>query len=1040
MRVGRGEFYIKINPSRNFYESGESKKIALRTLAQDGNPVRTGVSVKVFRYIWKPWERVYVHDKRPVAEYTVHSDEKGNAVFELPKKFDTFGEFDIVAEAKDRLDNQIVASQIVWIYSGISGKIESRFKNLEMSLSEKDLSGPGEITCLLKSRFQDAYVCITLEGKDVYDSRVVKMTGNITPVKIPIKTEYAPNLYITATMQRSRALFTSTAGITLPDPDATLNISITPSKDKYLPGEKAEIKIRTTDTAGKPVKSDLSLGVVDEAIYSIRPDHTPKMKDFFYTKISNWVLTNYSYPISVLAGAAKEGKTKIREKFEDTAFWKADVRTGANGECTLSFTLPDNLTTWRLTARGHDKSGHVGEKKNTFLVTQDLITRIGKPRFFTEGDSVGLLGIVTSNTTRGLPSVKTEFKIDGDVTKSDDKESMSLPPYGTTSQYYTMTVPSGKDKIAVQYTATADRDAKDSLINRLPVFPRGTPYSMSANGDMTVSPAVELKPITSTDDFDVAPGELVLSVNPNPIVLMIKACRYLNEYPYGCIEQTVNRYLPNLALKKLLAQKGYGDVTVVEDLDGKINLGTDRVNSMQNDDGTWGWFAGDRGNEFLTGYVMQAYLTAKENGYDVDTARMNRGMDAINRMLPRNSNISDDGRAFLLYTAARYNKWNHGTYEYLLNGKDTNAYRYAFIVRAISAILRTDAIDAKQRAQLTADLPVLTGKLKSLMQRDGTGVYWESPSPSWSWQGGRTEVTAHVLSALAESGDTTQVPSMIVQSLSRRSRGGNYQSTKEASQVILSFCSYLERQKSAPVKNGKSTVRFALDGKEVASFTYDQNDVTNSQALVKKIPLDRNTRKNAFNLVASGDSDNDLTFDATLKGFLYYKDSGFSSLFKSENRSLTKLENGISLTRNFSSIRRVRDVDNNEFMVPQPITESTSLRVGDEILVKIKFQAHDDFEYIILEDYLPSGFEVVNKNVYDLYTPYVNQERWDDRMTFFFTKLRKGEVYELAYVIRAELPGEFIAKPTRAECMYEPSVQGWSLPVRFKVQKGKDRK
>jgi hypothetical protein len=100
------------------------------------------------------------------------------------------------------------------------------------------------------------------------------------------------------------------------------------------------------------------------------------------------VLTNYSYTFTILAGAGKEGKVKIREKFADTAFWKADIRTDNKGEAALSFDMPDNLTTWRLTARGHDLAGRVGEKKSEVLVTQDLIARIGKPRFFIKGDMI----------------------------------------------------------------------------------------------------------------------------------------------------------------------------------------------------------------------------------------------------------------------------------------------------------------------------------------------------------------------------------------------------------------------------------------------------------------------------------------------------------------------------------------------------------------------------------------------------------------------------------------------------------------------------
>ncbi len=90
---------------------------------------------------------------------------------------------------------------------------------------------------------------------------------------------------------------------------------------------------------------------------------------------------------------------------------------------------------------------------------------------------------------------------------------------------------------------------------------------------------------------------------------------------------------------------------------------------------------------------------------------------------------------------------------------------------------------------------------------------------------------------------------------------------------------------------------------------------------------------------------------------------------------------------------------------------------------------------MVLEDYLPSGFEVTSVNAYDEYRPYIHSERWDNRMVFFFTNILKGEVYELAYIVRAELPGSFMIRPTRMECMYEPSIQGWSAPAVIEVTK-----
>jgi hypothetical protein len=1034
VRIGRGDFYIKINPSKNFFGDSEYKPVALKTVAQDGVPVSSSVDIKVYRYIWKPWERVYVHDKRPLLELTATTDAKGDCTFALPKKFDQYGEFDIVVTGKDRKGNYISASQVVWVYSSQTGTVDSRLKNLELVLSETDLSGPGEITGIIKSRFQDAYVCITLEGKDVYDSFVVQMKGNITPIRIPIKGAYAPNLYVTATMQRNRALFVSTVGVSLPNPDSTLAISLMPDKKKYLPGEKATITVKAADDSGKPVKADISLGVVDEAIYAIRPDHTPKMKDFFYTKISNWVLTSYSYPMTVLAGAAKEGKIKIRDKFKDTAFWSANIRTDANGSAVLSFTLPDNLTTWRMTARGHDMTGRVGEKRGEFLVTQDLVARIGKPRFFIEGDTVGLLGIVTSNAQRGMSEVKTKMSVDGTVVEPDRKVQISLPPFGSSSAQYTVNIPEGKDALSVQFEARDNVGDCDGLKHTIPVLSRGTPYSMFAYGDLTGSRTVTLHPLESTDDFEVAPDELVITVNPNPIAVMLASAKYLSEYPYGCVEQTISRFLPNLALKKILEKKGYSNAYPAEDLEGKINLGLTRLIEMQNDDGTWGWWSGDRGNEFLTAYVLYGLYLSKQWGYAIDNGKLENGLSALKRFVG-SADISCDARSYVFYVNALWGGWSQSEFKELAENSAMSPYSLAYLIRAAAAS-RNGSLSKDIRSEIDAAVPQLVASLKALEKKDSCGPYWENTdSYQWSWQGSRTEITAQVLAALSESGDATPLAGAIVSSLCRRNKGGSYLSTKETSSVILAFCTYLEKHKVSEKPNGNmSTLSFKLDGKEICTVDC-RNDVPSNPDLVKRIKLDRNLRKSIFTVEAAGSGDPAVFFDVALKGFLYYKDKGISSFLSSEGKSLNKLENGISLSREFRSIRRVRDMNNREYMVPQPFDPKARIKVGDEILVKIRFQAHDNFEFLMLQDYLPAGCEVTTLNTYEYYSPYTHQERWDDRMVYFFTQVEKEAVYELSYIIRAELSGEFTVKPTRMECMYEPSIQGWAVPGRFKVNR-----
>ena len=1033
VKVGRGAFYIKINPVKNFFADDEEKKVAIRTLTHSGKPVRRDVTVQVFRYIWKPWQRVYVHSKKPVFEKRVTTGAAGSSLIELPKKFDIFGEFDIIATSKDRRDNIITASRVVWVYNRYGARIASRFKNLELTVNENRLKKPQEITCLLKSRFTDAYVCLTLEGRDIYDKKVVKMTGNVMPVKLMVKSGYAPNLFISATMQRKRALFTASTEITLPNPDTSLRIAVTTDKKRYLPGQEAKIAIRVTDERGKPAVTDLSLGSVDEAIYQIRRDHTPRMVDFFYSKISNWVMTNYSYPITILAGVSKEKELKIREKFKDTAYWNPSIRTDNRGIARLSFTLPDNLTTWRLTVRGHDLKGRVGEKKEKFLVTQDLIARIGKPRFMVEGDTLSLIGIVNSNTKRGLKRVDTDFQVDGKRVKQERELKISLPPFGSSRSYYQIKVPEDREKVKVFFKAIADRDARDALRINIPVESRGVSFKIYGVGDMARNKRVVLEPIGSTDDFDFKPTELRISLNPSPIARMIKATSFLTKYPYGCIEQTINRFIPNLVLKELLKKKGLENLIEDRELDDKVRAGIGRIQGYQNDDGTWGWWYGGRGNEFVTGYVLYSLHTARGLGFRINMNSVKRGLAAIAKLFSYPQRMDGDAKAYLLYVYALWGRWGNGAFLDLTKEKSLNAYQLAFMIRAMTASRKIPRVKKEVKARIADLFPRYLKMLKEMQKRDSRGIYWESSSGQrWRWQGGNTEMSAHVLSSLIDAGDRSPLLSQLVGSITKRGRGDAWNSTKETATVFFSLCKYLDV--IGGDISGRGSVDFALDGKSVTSISYDTAELRNIKALTRSIKVQDTIIKKSYAVRADGQAGADVSFDLVLAGNLYFKEKGLFSFLKSPERSLKELENGIGLVRRFHTITRVRDVNNNEYLVPQDLS-GRKMMVGDEILVKVKFRAQDDFEYLVLEDYLPSGFEVINENPYGEYKPYVHLERWDNRMVYFFTRVTKGTVYEIAYILRAELPGDFIVKPARMECMYEPSIQGWSAPARFGVEK-----
>ena len=151
--------------------------------------------------------------------------------------------------------------------------------------------------------------------------------------------------------------------------------------------------------------AEVAVGVVDESIYSLRADGTPKAHDVFYGKRQNGVTTVVSFPTLYYGGADKNDHNEPRKDFRDVALWAPQVRTGADGRAELRVKWPDNLTTWRATARGVSDGMLVGESIGKTLVTKDVVARLAAPRGFTAGDEATLVSVVNNRTKQPLTGV-----------------------------------------------------------------------------------------------------------------------------------------------------------------------------------------------------------------------------------------------------------------------------------------------------------------------------------------------------------------------------------------------------------------------------------------------------------------------------------------------------------------------------------------------------------------------------------------------------------------------------------------------------------
>src|SRR5258708_20081004 len=146
-----------------------------------------------------------------------------------------------------------------------------------------------------------------------------------------------------------------------------LKLDIVPNKKEFKPRDVASYTILARNEDGSPAaNAEVSLGIIDEAIYSIQPETAANIKREFYGKrfdevqtslAIHYTFTGYAgekpaslaqnksaYQLADFKNESSYAEPTIRREFKDTPFCQPDVVTGGDGKDTVTSKLPHNLT------------------------------------------------------------------------------------------------------------------------------------------------------------------------------------------------------------------------------------------------------------------------------------------------------------------------------------------------------------------------------------------------------------------------------------------------------------------------------------------------------------------------------------------------------------------------------------------------------------------------------------------------------------------------------------------------------------------------
>src|SRR6185312_9611962 len=496
-----GSFVLNITPNRYFFEPSTDATFKVEARDYDNKPVSSAVHVELLTWNWR--NRSKKGEIRSQAE--VHTDANGSATAELRIPSEG-GSYRILATARSAGNRTVESENYIWVSGENEASLWGGPQGMVQIVPDKKSYQAGDTAKLLIVTGQpNTPVLVTVEGRDIRSKVVLHSQGATATFPYTVTKHDEPGFFVSAQFIRNGQLYQGQKRVKVPPHNHELKVKLSTDKPQYLPGQAAVYKVDVTDCDGKPAaRTDLSLGIVDEAVYAIRPDNVPDIVSFFYGREWNSVYTDNSLTYffngeagtrrmrlaelrapSQLAQLKPERlvQPKIRKAFPDTAFWAADLTTDAAGRAQAHVDFPDSLTTWRATARGVAPGERFGQAVLKTIVRKNLMVRLALPRFFVQGDEVVISALV-HNYLQTAKHAQVQLQIQGlDILNGAATQEVDVASRGEAKVDWRV-----KAQIARHAKITAEAltdEESDALEMDLPINPPGVPVRQAKSGTMS---------------------------------------------------------------------------------------------------------------------------------------------------------------------------------------------------------------------------------------------------------------------------------------------------------------------------------------------------------------------------------------------------------------------------------------------------------------------------------------------------------------------------------------------------------------------------
>ncbi len=1059
--VHKGEIYVGVRSRDYVVNAGQPAAVEVLAVSREGR-LQGGqaVELSLFERNWNTVKRKNVdgdfyfensYEDKLVEKKQVTTSSEGLAVAEFNLK--KGGNYLVEAVGRDSRGNVVSSSTSIYASTGEfvnwgnanNDKIELIADKMEYQVGET-------ARVLIKSPYRGVYALVTYEKDRVLDQKVIKLNSNTQTIEIPVTEKFLPNVFVSVVLAKGNSY---DAGLMAPPngevddrkvagfkvgyttlqvntASKRLNVNIKSDKERYAPGEKVRLQLNSTDLNGKPVPAELSVAVVDESVLSLTESVTADLLNVFYRRRLLAVniahtLTKAISRVNVQVEAGLKGggggSAAKRGTFKDTAYFQANLQTDANGQGALEFTLPDNLTTWKVAAigisndSGREARSLVGSGQHSFLANKDILLRPVLPRFATSGDEMEVAAIV-HNYTSSEQRVRVGLDAQG-MKLRESREKIVNIKSGQSSKVTWKVLVESAPLASVNYQVLDDKGGvADSVAQALPLKAGSLPEEVAMN-TVVSGENKEIEKVWLPAGLDLSQGQLRIEIAATLSGALQRMIDELRAMPYGHTEALSSSLLANSALKKLTTtSKWAADKWPAKDLDARIQSDLQQLYKLQHPDGSFGMWMNSMSSPYLTAQVLNAMQEARAAGMAIDENIWKNTLAYLNKQADRPLNqegLTPDEKAFILYALSEAGQnvtaFNNNLYAQLA-ALDVTGRAYLAMAYQLSG--QGDAAAAEK-------VNALKKALENAAQQTPRGVSFRMEKFQYSYFDTQVKTDAIALKTLQRLDSNNPLIPKIISSLFTERKGGRFATSQENALALEALLEYLG---SSGELAAAYQAQVMLNGREVLKEKFTSENLTAGKTVdiaLRDLLADNLDNEIALQKTGLGK----MYTDITLKYFLPLLEQ-------------VAANEGLEVEQEYFTLEDLK--------MEKPLDKGPA---GATLRAKMTVIVPEDRHYVLVEDMLPAGLEGIDFNlktsdqslddgkindcIYDCADWYFNHfEVKDDRVTYFADFLPRG-VYEIEYYVRATTPGKFADLPAVAKENFYPEVFGRSSGKEFVI-------